>query len=167
MDSQSNNRTFSPYSRHDQEILSNMLRRLDEDLFIKGLAGLGLAIIIAVLPTRSGDHLSMIGQYGWKKGLLIAVLLIGLPTLYFYFTKKRDYRKDLQRGAKIVQKATIVRKERSFSSKKCFIWVDQAPPEKQKFEVSLEIYEKLQKGQEVFLEFAPYSGYLLGIDWKV
>ena len=128
MDTQSNNRTFSPFSRHDQEILSDMLRRMDEDLLIKGLAGLGLAIIIAVLPTRSGDHLSMIGQYGWKKGLLIALCVICLPALYIYFTKKRDYRKDLQRGAKIVQKAIILRKERSFSSKKCFIWIDKAPP---------------------------------------
>ena len=156
-----------PFSERDREILSDELRRTGEDFLIKALTILGLAFLLAILPPRRHRHQSLVMEYGFLKGLLIAILIIGIPIIWTEISNRRKYKKDLLEGAKVVRQTTVLRKERSFLHKKYFIWVDEKDPKHQKFEVESTVYDQLQKGQRIFMEFAPYSGYLLHIDWQV
>jgi hypothetical protein len=80
---------------------------------------------------------------------------------------RNNFKKDLQNGTKVIRQTSILRKERSFLRKKFYVLVDEKDDVKKQFEVEESIYNKLQVGQRVSLEFAPYSKHLLNIDWQV
>ncbi|MFZ4478073.1 MAG: hypothetical protein ACOYPR_22960 [Saprospiraceae bacterium] len=160
----SNDLAQRPFSELDKEFLSDELRKLSEDLFLKAIIGLGLALFLAIIPKH---HRSFVSEYGALKGVLIAISIVGILFLVHYISNKRKYSKDLKGDLKTVQKTTILRKERSFMQMKCFVWLKNGDAPGQRFEVEPEIYDKLQKDQPVYLEYAPNSRFLLHIDWQI
>lgn len=156
-----------PFTSLEIEQLSDELRRLTDDLFIQVLTLLGVVLVVAFVPSRRGDHESLVSRYGVSAGLLIALILILVPFTRNLISNRINLKKDLQNGEKVIRQTSVLRKEHSFQQKKFYVWVDEKDPKNQKFEVEESTYNKLQIGQHVLLEFAPYSKYLLNIDWLV
>jgi hypothetical protein len=101
------------------------------------------------------------------KGGLIAISIAVILMLSYYVSNRRKFSNDLKGGLKTVQKTTLLRKERSFMQQKCFVWLKNGDAQGQRFEVEPSIYDKLQNGQPVYLEYAPNSRFLLHIDWQI
>jgi hypothetical protein len=155
-----------PFTSLEIEQLSDELRRITDDLFIQVLTLLGSIVLVALKPARHG-HESLVSRHGVVTGLLIA-LLVGLATFCWnLMVNRNNFKKDLQNGTKVIRQTSILRKERSFLRKKFYVLVDEKDDVKKQFEVEESIYNKLQVGQRVSLEFAPYSKHLLNIDWQV
>jgi len=156
-----------PFTSLEIEQLSDELRRLTDDLFIQVLTLLGLALGAAIWPSKRGNHESLVSRYGVSTGLIIAFLFVLVPFCSILVRNRINFKKDLKHGMKVIRQTSVLRKERSFQQKKFYVWVDEKGPKKQKFEVEESTYNKLQIGQHVLLEFAPYSKYLLNIDWQL
>lgn len=152
----------------DQEIkkISSEIHRLTGGIALKIVIGLGIAMLIAMFPGRRQGEESLIGQFGLFRGLSIAIFLVAIPVLWAYLSSWNKLRKDLQERAKIVRKTAIVRKEHSFLGKKIYARIDADEPECHEFDIDGEVYEKLELGQNVRLEYAPNSKCLLHIDWQ-
>ena len=163
----SNDLEQRPFSELDQEFLSDELRKLSEDLFLKAIIGLGMALLFAVIPNRHREFHSLVTEYGMLKGGLIAISIAVILMLSYYVSNRRKFSNDLKGGLKTVQKTTLLRKERSFMQQKCFVWLKNGDAQGQRFEVEPSIYDKLQNGQPVYLEYAPNSRFLLHIDWQI
>ena len=71
-----------PFTELEINMIKDELRALTEDIFIKVITGLGIVILIAILPRRRMHHESLVSKYGFRKGLAIAFATVAILSLW-------------------------------------------------------------------------------------
>ena len=156
-----------PLAEHELQKITAELRKLDAEFSFKVLMGFGAAFTIANLPIHAPGKESLVGQFGLFNGLVAAFSLLFIPVFWMYYSKKRKLKKDLNERAKIIRSTNVARKESSFLTKKIYARIDGDEPVCHEFEVDGFLFDRLQQGQHVKLEFAPNSKCLLNIEYPV
>lgn len=155
-----------PFSSLDREKISDELRRLNQDMLLKALVGLALAIVFIILPSKHGDHRSMLQRYGFSSAFLLSVGALVWLFSQKYISERRAYTKDLRNGLKIIYHRTIKRKEYFTHQNKYYIWLNEKAADIQRIEIDLSMFNQLHQGDAVQLEFAPHSNFRLEVTWK-
>ena len=153
-----------PLSEQELERISYEIQRLTGGTALKIIIGLGIALLIALFLGRQHGNESLIGQFGLFRGLFIVIALVAIPVLWAFLSSRNKLRKDLEERAKIIRQTAIVRKEQSFRKRKIYARIDAEEPGFHEFEIDGAVYEKLELGQKVRLEYALNSKCLLNIE---
>ncbi|MCC7465817.1 MAG: hypothetical protein IT261_06085 [Saprospiraceae bacterium] len=152
----------APFSEKDIQLLQFELRKIPEDgIFAFLTLTVGLFV---VLGFGFRHHISFFEQFGIWKGAFFIICLSAGTVLIAFGSKRRRFQKDLLGGVKFIRNEMVIDKQKSFSSKKQYIWIGSRKPEN-RYEVAPSVYQQLQKGQSVSLEYAPYSKVILHIQW--
>ncbi len=150
------------FSDQDLRILQFEFRKIPADAFHDFLAING--ILCALIGTGYRFFSGILERYDiWEVVMIMISLSAGIILLSFG-NKRRLLKKDLKGGIKLIQKREVVEKQKSFSSGKFWVWIETGKKLK-KFEVDHSLYSRLQIGQLVAFEYAPYSKIELKTHW--
>jgi hypothetical protein len=123
--------------------------------------------IVFIFISGKGNNPSLYQKYGfWGPLIIINTILL----VYIFWKVKQEtalLNKDILSEKKTQEEKTILKKDRSFSTKKSIIYIDSDIKKFMNFEVNEKEYNALEKGHKVVLEYAQHSKFLFKLDLKL
>ncbi|HLP93761.1 MAG TPA: hypothetical protein VK168_06970 [Saprospiraceae bacterium] len=150
---------FSPW---DEQQVRTLYLKIPEKILINAGVFFIAELVITILPRR---HKPLLWEnYSLWGGLLLLAGLAAIISLLINGVAWFKLKKDLRSGFKIIRKVEVTGKERSYSLSKNYVWLGGSNS-KFRHEVDDAVYESLEKGDLIAMEFAPFSHTLINIKW--
>jgi hypothetical protein len=152
------------------EIEIEMLRSEIQDkktALSKKIVFILLFSIFFVFFSGKGNDPSLFQKYGFWIPMFVISALFSAHTFYNMKQEIGLLNKDIASEKKTQEEKTILKKDRSFSTKKSLIYLDSPIKEFTNFEVNEKEYNAVEKGHKVVLEYAHHSKYLFRLDLKL
>jgi hypothetical protein len=123
--------------------------------------------IFFVFFSGRGNEPSFFQKYGfWIPAIVFNAMFLG----YTFYLRQQEIaliNLDINSEKKTQEGKIILKKDRSFSTKKCLIYIDSDTKEFNHFEVNEKEFDAIEKGHKVVLEYAQHSKYLFRLDLKL
>lgn len=151
-------------NENEQKTLQNEYKKSKAFIGVILLLAVCVALVFVVMSGRGLHSPSLASEYGFWNAFPIVLIIFLIIFLGEHFSYLAKLRKDIERNNKVVFQTYITKKH--WHSSFFTIWVASDDADYRKFELNDSkevVFEQLEKGQAVVLEFTRYSKYLFKI----